>query len=153
MSSILTTASTSMGMVILDPRSRSRSRHSGLTQVVCEPRKKILEMSKEKNEISGAPFFFFRGRWEIANRNSRNLHVAPKIFILNISGAVAKKIRVQNPCYDERLAERRPNPPNPYNRVPFHTPIPEYLGVRTQTWRSKQPRASTRTRDETQSET
>ena len=125
MSSILTTASTSM--VILDPRSRSRSRHLVLSQVVCEPRKQILEMSKKKNEISGA-HFFFRGRWEIANRNSRNLHDTQKPDKNEKPDAEpCGCIRVQNPCYDERLAERRPNP--------FDTPIP---GGQYQNWRGKQ---------------
>ena len=107
-------------MVILDPRSRSRSRHS-LSELVCEPRKQASsKCPTKKNEISGA-HFFFRGRWEIANRNSRNLHDTQKPDKNEKPDAEpCGCIRVQNPCYDERLAERRPN----LQCVPLHTPIP-----------------------------
>ena len=65
-----------MGMVILDPRSRSRSRHSVLS-VVCEPRKQILEMSNKMSDISGEPTFFFvgDGRSPIA---TREIYTTPK---------------------------------------------------------------------------
>ena len=113
--SILTTASTSM--VILDPRSRSRSRHS-LSELVCEPRKQASsKCPTKKNEISGA-HFFFRGRWEIANRNSRNLHDTQKP---DKNGCRAVWM---HSCTKPVLRRTSGGAAPESNCVPFHTPIP-----------------------------
>ena len=115
MYSILTTASTSM--VILDPRSRSRSRHS-LSELVCEPRKQASsKCPTKKNEISGA-HFFFRGRWEIANRNSRNLHDTQKP---DKNGCRAVWM---HSCTKPVLRRTSGGAAPESNCVPFHTPIP-----------------------------
>lgn len=80
-------------------------------------------MSDKKKRNFRSPLFF---SWAMGDRQSqlaKSTRPPPKHhFYLN--GCRWRCIRVQNPCYDERLAERRPNPPNPYNCVPFHTPIP-----------------------------
>ena len=106
-----------MGMVILDPRSRSRSRHS-LSELVCEPRKQASsKCPTKKNEISGA-HFFFRGRWEIANRNSRNLHDTQKP---DKNGCRAVWM---HSCTKPVLRRTSGGAAPESNCVPFHTPIP-----------------------------
>ena len=104
-------------MVILDPRSRSRSRHS-LSELVCEPRKQASsKCPTKKNEISGA-HFFFRGRWENANRNPRDLHDTQKP---DKNGCRAVWM---HSCTKPVLRRTSGGAAPESNCVPFHTPIP-----------------------------
>ena len=74
-------------------------------------------MSDKKNEISGA-HFFFRGRWEIANRNSRNLHDTQKP---DKNGCRAVWM---HSCTKPVLRRTSGGAAPESNCVPFHTPIP-----------------------------
>ena len=106
--------------------------------------KRSSKCPTRKTKFPGA-HFFFRGRWEIANRNSRNLHDTQKP---DKNGCRAVWM---HSCTKPVLRRTSGGAAPESNCVPFHTPIPGRADPEQARQATSSINADTR-RDETQSE-